>query len=178
MVPPSSRSARCLWCCPERPGKDALRARTRKHLQGLENAIKDRMNYTEKVCHADPMCHNECKLKIYDFDGRRSIWGGECGRYELTKRVGEMKENRFKLREKVWQIHMKGVYEQLHGTALMEVEGRPTVGMQRGLYGIHGAVLWAHFSTSWDTGWCSRLPRINAFPRQVLRRWGPRPAIR
>jgi len=27
----------------------------------------------------------------------------------------------------------------------MEVEGRPTVGVQRALYGIHGAILWAHF---------------------------------
>ena len=50
--------------------------------RGLESAISDRMEYVEKVCTADPNCHNQCKLKVYDFGGRKTIWGGECGRYE------------------------------------------------------------------------------------------------
>jgi predicted CoA-substrate-specific enzyme activase len=77
--------------------------------RGLDSAINDRMNYTEKICHADPQCHNQCKLKIYDFDGRRSIWGGECGRYELTKIRGGKKEKFFELRQKKWQPNMSGV---------------------------------------------------------------------
>ena len=52
--------------------------RERSRFRGLQSAIKDRMEYTEKVCKADPLCHNQCKLKIYDFDGRRSIWGGSA----------------------------------------------------------------------------------------------------
>ncbi|RLB40573.1 MAG: CoA activase, partial [Deltaproteobacteria bacterium] len=44
--------------------------------RGLERAIKDRLEYREKICRADPNCHNQCKLKIYDFDGRKSVWGG------------------------------------------------------------------------------------------------------
>jgi len=113
--------------------------------RGLESAIQDRMNYTEKVCRADPNCHNQCKLKVYDFDGRKSIWGGECGRYELIRGKGPREENYFKLREQVWLNHISGLYEELKGQPLLEVDGRPTVGMQRSLYTLQTGVLWAHF---------------------------------
>jgi predicted CoA-substrate-specific enzyme activase len=119
--------------------------KTTSMFRGLDSAINDRMDHKEKVCHADTSCHNECKLKIYDFDGRRSIWGGECGRYELIRSKGGKKENYFLLREKIWQIHMLHLYEQLGAEPLMEVEGRPTVGMQRSLYALHTSVLWANF---------------------------------
>jgi len=112
--------------------------------RGLANAINDRMDYTEKVCQADPNCHNQCKLKIYDFDGRKSVWGGECGRYEVTKSKGRRKENLFELRDNIWQKHMSGLYEVLEGDPLMEVDGKPTVGLQRSLYTIQTGVLWAH----------------------------------
>ncbi len=113
--------------------------------RGLKSAISDRMEYTEKVCRADPQCHNQCKLKIYDFDGRKSVWGGECGRYELTRSRGAKAENFFTLRQEIWETYMAGVYETLPDEPLMRVDNRPTVGMQRALYGHQDAVLWAHF---------------------------------
>ena len=119
--------------------------RTRSIFRGLDSAIDDRMNYKEKICRADPNCHNQCKLKIYDFDGRKSIWGGECGRYELASTRGCKKENFFQLREEIWQANMAGVCEKLKEEPLMEVDGRPTVGMQRSLYTLHTGILWAHF---------------------------------
>jgi len=125
--------------------KMRLEGKDKTLFRGIESAICDRMAYTEKICHADPQCHNECKLKIYDFDGRRSVWGGECGRYEVTRGKGAKKENLFELRDQVWLTYMAGVFEELKGSPLMEVAGRPTVGMQRALYGIHSSVLWAHF---------------------------------
>ena len=119
---------------------------SKSSFRGLDNVIKDRMNYTEKTCRANPNCHNQCKLKIYDFDGRRSIWGGECGRYELIRSKGRKKENFFQLREDIWQTYMLGMYEELKGKEpMMEVDGRPTVGMQRTLYTLHSGVLWANF---------------------------------
>lgn len=123
----------------------ALENRDRSTFRGLESAIKDRMEYTSRTCHADPNCHNECKLKIYDFDGRRSIWGGECGRYDVIRIKGTKKENFFEVRQKVWHSYMAGVYEELKAGAILESEGRPTVGMIRALYGIQTSVLWAHF---------------------------------
>jgi predicted CoA-substrate-specific enzyme activase len=123
----------------------SLENRDQSTFRGLESAIKDRMQYTSRTCHADPGCHNECKLKIYDFDGRRSIWGGECGRYDVIRIKGTKKENLFEVRQKIWQTYMAGVYEELKDTPILESEGRPTVGMIRALYGIQTSVLWAHF---------------------------------
>ena len=113
--------------------------------RGFESAINDRMEHEEKICRADPNCHNQCKLKIYDFDGRRSVWGGECGRYELTRSSGQKRENFFTLRQDIWKSYLAGVYEELKGEALMQVDNRPTVGMQSALYGQQTAILWAHF---------------------------------
>ncbi|MBW1858949.1 MAG: CoA activase, partial [Deltaproteobacteria bacterium] len=99
--------------------------------RGLDSAINDRMVYKEKICRADSNCHNQCKLKIYDFDGRKSIWGGECGRYEMVGKKGPKEENHFKLRDEIWRAHMTGVYADLGEGPVMELDGRPTVGMQR-----------------------------------------------
>lgn len=118
---------------------------TESSFRGLLNAINDRMDYAEKICHADSNCHNQCKLKIYDFDGRKSIWGGECGRYETTRGKGPRRDNLFDLREKIWQTHISGSYEVLGSEPIMDIDGRPTVGMQRSLYTIQTGVLWAHF---------------------------------
>ena len=118
---------------------------SRSKFRGLASAIADEMQYREKTCQADRMCHNQCKLKIYDFDGRRSIWGGECGRYEMTKSRGNKKENLFKAREKLWERYMAGVFAESSEEIRMEIDGRPTVGMQRALYGHQTAIMWAHF---------------------------------
>jgi predicted CoA-substrate-specific enzyme activase len=113
--------------------------------RGLAGAIRDQMDFAEKVCTADPNCHNQCKLKIYEFDGRRSVWGGECGRYELIRGKGRKQENYFKARDEIWAKFLLGVCEDFRGKALPEVDGRPTVGMQRSLYTLQTGVLWAHF---------------------------------
>jgi predicted nucleotide-binding protein (sugar kinase/HSP70/actin superfamily) len=117
----------------------------KSRFRGLESAIQDQMDYKEKICHADSQCHNECKLKIYSFDGRKSVWGGECGRYEFSGKRKKQKTDFFQLRDKIWQKHMGGLYGELENSAVMELDGRPTVGMQRALYGLHGSVFWAHF---------------------------------
>jgi predicted CoA-substrate-specific enzyme activase len=117
----------------------------RSAFRGMHSAIHDRMNFKEKVCRVDPNCHNQCKLKIYQFDNRRSIWGGECGRHELARNRCKGKDDFFKLRRMLWETHMAGVYKELEDQPLMEIEGRPTIGMQRALYGHHTAILWAHF---------------------------------
>ncbi|MCG6945778.1 MAG: acyl-CoA dehydratase activase [Deltaproteobacteria bacterium] len=122
-----------------------LRATGRSTFRGLASAIEDEMNYREKTCQVDPHCHNQCKLKIYDFDGRRSTWGGECGRYEHIRKGTSKKVNLFKVRQKLWEKHMAGVFEELTEEPLMEISGRPTVGMQRALYGHQSAIVWAHF---------------------------------
>jgi predicted CoA-substrate-specific enzyme activase len=125
--------------------KMQVEGKGRSAFRGMQSAICDRMNFKEKICRADPNCHNQCKLKIYQFDNRRSIWGGECGRHELARSLGKGKDDFFKLRRMLWETHMAGVYTELEDQPLMEIEGRPTIGMQRALYGHHTAILWAHF---------------------------------
>ncbi|MFH1123738.1 MAG: acyl-CoA dehydratase activase, partial [Pseudomonadota bacterium] len=125
--------------------KMILEGRTKSAFRGLASAINDQMNYTEKVCSADPNCHNQCKLKIYDFDGRKSVWGGECGRYELVRSRDSKKENFFQLWEQIWLKHLSGLYETIKDQPLMEVDGRPTIGMQRSLYTFQTGILWANF---------------------------------
>jgi predicted CoA-substrate-specific enzyme activase len=125
--------------------KMAVENRTRSVFRGLESSIGDRMDFTEKICQADPACHNQCKLKIYDFGGRRSVWGGECGRYEAIRGRGIKGQNFFELREEIWASYMLGVSEELKDEPVLEVDGRPTVGMQRSLYTLQTGVLWAHF---------------------------------
>ncbi len=122
-----------------------LEGKTTSGFRGLDQAISDRMDHEEKICQADPQCHNQCKLKIYDFDGRRSVWGGECGRYEVKIGKGRKTQNFFELRERIWAKHMAHAYEVLKDGPMMEAGGRPTVGMQRALYGLQSAILWAHF---------------------------------
>ncbi len=60
-----------------------------------------------------------------------------------AKGLGE--NNLFDLREKIWQTHISGSYEVLGSEPIMDIDGRPTVGMQRSLYTIQTGVLWAHF---------------------------------
>jgi predicted CoA-substrate-specific enzyme activase len=125
--------------------KISLEKREKSTFRGLASAIEDQMDYAEKVCTADANCHNQCKLKIYDFDGRKSVWGGECGRYEVIRGKGKKQENLFKVREEMWARALSGVFEELKEKPLMEVEGRPTVGMQRALYTLQTGVMWGHF---------------------------------
>jgi predicted CoA-substrate-specific enzyme activase len=122
--------------------------------RNIDEAINDRLDYKETVCHADPQCHNECKLKTYNFSGRKSIWGGECGRYEIRGHYDEKKEDYFKARDVLWEKHMAGLYHDLgelkrgvqeDSRVVYEVDGRPTIGMQRALYTHQIALFWASF---------------------------------
>ena len=122
--------------------------------RGLDEAINDKLSYKERICHADPLCHNECKLKVYNFSGRKSIWGGECGRYEIRGHYNEKKEDYFKLRDAVLERYLKGLCydlgdlrkgDNVHSRAIFDINGRPTIGMQRALYNHDMALFWASF---------------------------------
>ena len=123
----------------------SVRAKRHSSFRGFSSAVQDRMIYEEKVCHADPRCFNQCKLKIYNFDGRKSVWGGECGRYDIIRTGKKKKDNLFDLRQKIYQSYLDGICEELGDMPLFELDGRRTVGMQRALYGHQTGILWANF---------------------------------
>jgi predicted CoA-substrate-specific enzyme activase len=122
----------------------------------LASLIQATVSVSEKVCRADKECHNECKLKIYDFGGRKSVWGGECGRYEMRRGRDKAKVNWFKKRETLFAQYLKGHCVDVAdlgpaGDAAPNgwdwVNGRPTVGILRGLHSLQLGVLWTRF---WD----------------------------
>jgi len=133
--------------------KIAKEKKKESSFRGIDEAINDTLTFKEAICHADPNCHNECKLKIYNFSGRKSVWGGECGRYEIRGHYDEKKEDYFKLRDTIWESHLMGLYHDLgdvkrdveDNRTIFEIDGRPTVGMQRALYSHQTAIFWAGF---------------------------------
>jgi predicted CoA-substrate-specific enzyme activase len=114
---------------------------------GLESLIQATISFTEKVCRADKNCHNECKLKIYDFGGRKSIWGGECGRYEVKGEARHVEEDWFKKHERVFLDYPEGRFVELTDRPLHSLDGKPTIGMPRCLHFLEHGVLWSHFWT-------------------------------
>lgn len=102
------------------------------------------VQFTESICRADKNCHNECKLKIYDFVGRRSVWGGDCGRYEVSHYRGPTAQNAFEARQRLfWDM----VREHAHvvgepAEVASGDEKRPVVGVPLSLHAWEWAPFW------------------------------------
>ncbi|ROQ92132.1 acyl-CoA dehydratase activase [Desulfosoma caldarium] len=113
----------------------------RRDFQALAQAT---VQFTESLCRADKHCHNECKLKIYDFAGRKSIWGGDCGRFEVSHYRGPSAENVFEARQRLfWEM----VREHAHvlgepTSASSPDKGGPVVGVPMGLHALEWAPFW------------------------------------
>jgi len=108
--------------------------------RGIESAINDMLSYEERICKADPNCHNQCKLRIYDFDGRKSVWGGECGRYDVTRGQKSRQENFFQKRQDLLQRYVKDLIHPLGA-----IRGDNTIGIANTLYTHQNLVFWATF---------------------------------
>jgi len=113
-----------------------------KHRDFLKLSNK-KIEFKEIICRADPKCSNECKLKIYNFGERKSIWGGDCGRYEATNYTGEKCEDYFSLRQdlyldvlKKWDIEPGKMDNSGNG---------PVIGMPFGLHFLEWAFFWGIF---------------------------------
>jgi predicted CoA-substrate-specific enzyme activase len=124
--------------------------------RSVDALITAQVSVKEKVCHADRDCHNECKLKVYDFGGRKSVWGGECGRYEVRRDSGKKKVNWFKQREAVFARYLDGHCVDVtdlerrgeaSGEGREPIGSRPTIGIARGLHSLQLGVLWTRL---WD----------------------------
>ena len=132
---------------------------TASDFPGLETLINAQISHKEKICRADKTCHNECKLKIYDFGGRKSIWGGDCGRYELKVDRRQTEENWFDKREVLFLDYLNDqcldLAELREHTASADhdpgtLDGKPTIAIPRALHLLHYAILWSHFWTKLD----------------------------
>lgn len=116
-------------------GEKSARSRDLAELAATEVGFK------ETVCRADPACGNDCKLKIYRFGGRKSIWGGDCGRYEARVSDAPAETDFFKLRDDIFRRHIDQAAHPDPGP------GAPRAGLPMGLHALEWAVFWTALLT-------------------------------
>ena len=110
----------------------------------LERLAQLEVNYSETVCKADKKCHNECKLKVYNFGGRKSIWGGDCGRYEVSRYDGVQQQNFFEERQQLFlQALEEKCFLSLESVGT-DQQTKPTVGVPLALHSLEWGILWGH----------------------------------
>ncbi len=123
----------------------------------LEELSRLEVGFTETVCRADKKCHNECKLKVYDFGARKSIWGGDCGRYEVGLNGDSRRRDLFQERLQLFQgtLAREGVlWGDSAGGTLPDsrrhdgmARSAPVVGIPIALHSLDLGILWAHIFT-------------------------------
>jgi len=109
----------------------------------LDQLASMKVNFTESICNADKKCHNECKLKIYNFGERKSVWGGDCGRYE-TRTGGSREEDFFQVRQSIFEQALMEAGNLL-GEAEAGRQPKPVIGIPLALHSLEWGVFWAHF---------------------------------
>jgi predicted CoA-substrate-specific enzyme activase len=100
------------------------------------------VDFSESVCHAEKKCHNECKLKVYNFGDRKSVWGGDCGRYETRTGVGQ-ETNYFQLRQNLFEGALAEAANLLT-EAEVGRQPKPAIGIPLALHSLEWGVFWAH----------------------------------
>jgi len=138
--------------------------------RGARAAIGDRNGLPGEDLPADPRCQNQASSRSTGFDGRMSVWGGECGRYDRSCGRGARTENYFELRQKTWENHMAGVYAPL-SDARPDGGGRPTHGGDDpgALPESTVACCGRTSSISWGSDWSSHRPPASGYPRAAWR---------
>jgi len=111
--------------------------------RNLQSLAELEVAFKESICRADKNCHNECKLKIYNFGGRKSVWGGDCGRYETTQAGSGKETDFFQLRKKLFEQAVAEAGVRL-GEKPSPVQQGPLIGVPLSLHSLDLAVFWAH----------------------------------
>lgn len=108
----------------------------------LESLARTEVRFSETICRADKKCHNECKLKVYNFDKHKSIWGGECGRYEASRYEGVQRSDFFRERQQLFLEAMEedgaSATDPFHGR-----HSKPVVGIPLALHTLEWGVFWS-----------------------------------
>lgn len=118
-----------------------------RDLKALEHASG---RVTETVCRADQRCHNECKLKVYDFCGRKSIWGGECGRYDVTRSDVKPSRDFFAERNALYldALRERATFVDAAPASAPGYGAKAgTVGIPLAIHGLEWGLLWVNLFT-------------------------------
>jgi predicted CoA-substrate-specific enzyme activase len=112
--------------------------------RNLNDLASTEVKFSEIVCRADKKCHNECKLKVYKFGDRKSVWGGDCGRYEVSHYVGPEVPNFFKYRN---ELFLEALEEKNIRPGIPPVAAnasKPIVGIPLALHSLEWGIFWTH----------------------------------
>jgi len=110
--------------------------------RSLSSLAEISVNFKESVCRADKNCHNECKLKIYRFGDRKSVWGGDCGRYESTAGKTPANNNFFLERKKIFESFLPEDFI-MSGNGKKPLPGKPVIGIPMALHSLEWGIFWA-----------------------------------
>jgi len=111
--------------------------------RSLTSLAEISVSFKESVCRADKKCHNECKLKIYRFGDRKSIWGGDCGRYESSTGQNAITTNFFTERKKIFESFLPMDFVMSDGQQ-KPMPGKPVIGLPMALYNLEWSVFGAN----------------------------------
>ena len=83
-------------------------------------------------------------MKVYDFGGHKSIWGGDCGRYEAGRYDGLKQTDYFLERQQYFKeaLEEKGI--SLFEVARNDSCSKPTVGIPLALHSLEWGIFWSH----------------------------------
>lgn len=121
------------------------RGELRPVARDLESLARTPLAFTESICHGFDGCHNQCKLKVYDFGGRRNVWGGDCGRFETKRGTANGQEDLFAERRLLFQEALAGPRIASDSGVDHLEPGRPVIGIPSGLHALEWAIFAAHF---------------------------------
>lgn len=115
-----------------------------QQIRDLERLAQVQVGFTETVCRADKKCHNDCKLKVYNFGAHKSIWGGECGRYEMSRYDGPQQINLFQERRQLFQEALEEKDISTLEPARIDTQTGPTIGVPFALHSLEWGIFWGH----------------------------------
>lgn len=119
------------------------KGKTRQRERNLEELAQLQVKFAETICRAEKKCHNECKLKVYTFGEHKSIWGGDCGRFEVSRYDGPPEKNYFLERQNAFQKALEGEGIRTGETSGSGYGRKPTVGIPLALHSLEWGIFWA-----------------------------------
>jgi len=124
---------------------------------GVEQQARDlgalagtEIGFSETICRADKKCHNECKLKVYSFGRHKSIWGGDCGRYDISRYDGSRQTDYFQERQRFFQEALEEERFSRPESERRDDRSKPTVGIPLALHSLEWGIFWAHVFAELD----------------------------
>ena len=113
-------------------------------IRNLYDLASIEVKFNEIICRADKKCHNECKLKVYKFGGRKSIWGGDCGRYEVSYYSGPEVPNFFKYRNELFLEALEEKDIRPGELPRHADDSKPIIGIPLALHSLEWGIFWTH----------------------------------